>query len=159
MICDFLYLIIVKSFYKFYNDFHYSRISTKWNNKIFCHNCFGIKILTLIFLNHKKINVYIKDVWLFNLKYICSCMCVYVCVCLSVCDMCVCVWMYFIVFIKFTNITNQTNIVLQWAKAEKKINIINVESFIRQLHFFYLSFYYKEKLYTKLYLVYFPQGS
>lgn len=60
--CDFLYLIIVKSFYKFYNDFHYSLISTKRNNKIFCHNCFDIKILALIFLNRKKINIYIKNV-------------------------------------------------------------------------------------------------
>lgn len=89
-----------------------------------------------------------------NLKYICSCMCVYVrcvCVCACVCVRYVCMHMNVFYCIKFTNITNQTNIVLQWAKAEKKINIINVESFIRQLYFFIYPFIIK-KSYIESYI-------
>lgn len=51
-----------------------------------------------------------------NLKYICSCMCVYVryvCACVCVCVRYVCMHMNVFYCIKFTNITNQTNIVLQ----------------------------------------------
>lgn len=52
-----------------------------------------------------------------NLKYICSCMvcmCVVcVCLCAYVCVCDVCMRMSVFYCIKFTNITNQTNIVLQ----------------------------------------------